>query len=96
MYLQGHDAKDPLASPGLADIGTWPPTLILTSTEEVLLEDSINLASAAALAGGSVTALFLAGRQHAWPAVFPDQPESAEALDVIGDFFTGLDEQIHA
>jgi monoterpene epsilon-lactone hydrolase len=96
LYLQGHDAKDPLASPGLADIGTWPPTLILTSTEEVLLQDSINLASTAALAGGSVTALFLAGRQHAWPAVFPDLPESAEALGVIGDFFAGLDEQIQA
>lgn len=90
LYLQGYDAKDPLASPALADIGRWPATLILTSTEEVLLQDSINLASTAALGGGSVTALFVDDRQHAWPAVFPDLPESAEALDVISDFFAML------
>jgi epsilon-lactone hydrolase len=93
LYLQGHDAQDPLASPALADIGVWPPTLILASTEEVLLQDSINLASTAALGGGSVTALLLSGRQHAWPAVFPDLPESAEAVSVIGDFYARLDGQ---
>jgi epsilon-lactone hydrolase len=41
MYLQGHAAADPLASPGLAALDRWPPTMILASTEEVLLDDSI-------------------------------------------------------
>jgi epsilon-lactone hydrolase len=90
LYLQGHDPADPLVSPGLAQLGTWPPTLVLASTKEVLLQDSISFVSSLALNGTRVAALFEAETSHAWPAVFPDSPESASALEAIGAFYKTL------
>jgi acetyl esterase/lipase len=90
LYLQGEDPGHPLVSPALASIDAWPPTLVLASTGEVLLQDSIQFTSAVALGGGSVTAVLEHGRPHAWPAVFPDLAESKAALDVIGAFYARL------
>jgi acetyl esterase/lipase len=90
LYLQGEDPRDPLVSPALARLGGWPPTLVLASTGEVLLQDSLDFTAAVALGGGSVTAVLEHGRSHAWPAVFPDLPESAAALGVMGDFYAQL------
>jgi acetyl esterase/lipase len=90
LYLQGEDPRHPLVSPALASIEAWPPTLVLASTGEVLLQDSIHFTATVALGGGSVTAVLEHGRPHAWPAVFPDLPESAAALGVMGAFYAGL------
>jgi acetyl esterase/lipase len=90
LYLQGEDPRHPLVSPALASIDAWPPALVLASTGEVLLQDSLEFTSAVALGGGSVTAVLEHGRHHAWPAVFPDLPESASALSVIGAFYAQL------
>jgi monoterpene epsilon-lactone hydrolase len=90
MYLQGHDPTDPLASPGLATLPTWPPTLIFASTEEVLVQDSIALTSMLAMAGTPVTSYFESGVPHAWPAVFPDLPASVRALEGIARFIEAV------
>jgi acetyl esterase/lipase len=90
LYLQGEDPRHPLVSPALASIDGWPPALVLASTGEVLLQDSIEFTSTVALSGGSVTAVLEHGRAHAWPAVFPDLPESAAALSVMGAFYANL------
>jgi epsilon-lactone hydrolase len=90
LYLQGEDPRHPLVSPALASIDAWPPTLVLASTGEVLLQDSMAFTSTVALGGGTVTAVLEHGRPHAWPAVFPDLPESADALGVMGAFYTRL------
>jgi acetyl esterase/lipase len=90
LYLQGEDARHPLVSPALANIDEWPPTLVLASTGEVLLQDSIQFTSTVALGGGSVIAVLEHGRPHAWPAVFPDLPESTAALGVMGAFYAQL------
>jgi acetyl esterase/lipase len=90
LYLQGEDPSQPLVSPALASMDAWPPTLLLASTGEVLLQDSIRFTSTVALGGGSVTAVLERGRAHAWPAVFPDLPESTAALGVVGSFYARL------
>jgi acetyl esterase/lipase len=90
LYLQGHDPTDPLVSPARARLAAWPPALVLASTEEVLLQDSLGFVSALALSGSRVAGVFEPDRSHAWPAVFPDQPEAARALEVIGAFYAGL------
>jgi epsilon-lactone hydrolase len=86
MYLQGHDPADPLASPVLAELDSWPPTVIFASTEEVLLEDSISFSRRLALSGTPVAAFYDTGVPHAWPAVFPDLPASERAVERIAAF----------
>jgi acetyl esterase/lipase len=90
MYLQGHDPADPLVSPLLADLGRWPPALLMASTEEVLLQDSVAFAGVLVLAGSDLTCWFRRGVPHAWPAVFPDLPESDMALAAVETFTLGL------
>jgi acetyl esterase/lipase len=90
MYLQGHDPADPLVSPLLADLGGWPPALLMASTEEVLLQDSIAFAGVLVLAGNDLTCWFRRGVPHAWPAVFPDLPETTMALAAVETFVEGL------
>jgi acetyl esterase/lipase len=91
MYLQGHDAADPLVSPVRAELDRWPATLLMASTEEVLLQDSVTFASKLALAGTDLTCSFRTGVPHAWPAVFPDLPDSITALEAIETFTKRLD-----
>ncbi|MFC5751420.1 alpha/beta hydrolase fold domain-containing protein [Actinomadura rugatobispora] len=91
QYLQGHDAGDPLASPLLADAASFPPTLLFASTGEVLLDDTVAMASNLARAGVPTAVRFERDVPHAWPSVFPDRPEAAAALDVIAEFVRRLD-----
>jgi epsilon-lactone hydrolase len=90
MYLQAHDPRDPLASPLRADLSSFPPTMVMASTDEVLIEDGAALASGLALAGVPVLASFESGRPHAWPAVLAGSAESAAALESVGRFVAGL------
>jgi acetyl esterase/lipase len=86
QYLQGHSARDPLASPLFADLHGFPPTLLLAGGDEVLLGDSLAFANRLAEAGATVEAHFVAHMQHVWPTVFPDLPESALAMEAINHF----------
>ena len=45
LYLQGHDPRDPLASPQFADVTGFPPTQIFAGGMETLLDDSLELAA---------------------------------------------------
>jgi len=85
-YLQGEPAEHPLASPLLADLGRAPPTLIMASGAEVLLQDSLGLASRLALAGRDVSLHVAPDERHVWPVLTPDRPASEQALRMIGQF----------
>ena len=85
-YLQGHDAREPLASPALADLSGFPPTLLLAGGAETLLDDALAVATGVARGGASVELHAVAGMQHVWPMLFPDLPETAAAIDAIGRF----------
>ncbi|MCF2528021.1 alpha/beta hydrolase [Yinghuangia soli] len=86
LYLQGHDARDPLASPLLADPAGLPRTQVFAGGAEVLLGDATAFAARASAAGVTVEAHLVAGMQHVWFTIFADLPESAHALDAMARF----------
>ena len=92
LYLQGHDPRDPLVSPVLAELHGFPPTLLFVGSEEVLLDDALLLASALSRAGSTVALHSVAGMQHVWPTIWPELPESRTALRLLAGFVADLDE----
>ncbi|UGQ12241.1 alpha/beta hydrolase [Yinghuangia sp. ASG 101] len=86
QYLQGHQPDDPLVSPLFADLSVFPPTLLLASTDEVLLDDTLAMSTCLTEAGVTNTTHIEPGVPHAWPGIFPDLPESAAAVEMIGRF----------
>lgn len=85
-YLQGVPADDPLVSPLLADLAGFPPAMVLAGGDEVLLEDSLELARRLALAGTSVELHVAAGEQHVWPSTEPATPAALAATARMGEF----------
>ena len=65
-YLAGHDPKDELASPLLADLTGLPPLLIQVGSAEVLLDDSLALAARAAEHEVDVSLDVVAGAPHVY------------------------------
>jgi epsilon-lactone hydrolase len=89
LYLNGHSARDPLASPIHADLRGLPPLLIQVGTEETLLDDSKRLARRAEDAGVSVRLEIFDGMPHVWHVFASYLPEGQEAIDKIGQFVDG-------
>jgi monoterpene epsilon-lactone hydrolase len=85
-YLQGHDPRDPLASPLLADLAGFPPTLLLAGGAETLMSDSLAFSTRLADAGATVSTHIFAGLQHVWPVTSPQLPATREAIDLIVRF----------
>jgi monoterpene epsilon-lactone hydrolase len=85
-YLQGVSKEEPLASPLLADVVGFPPTLMFAGEDEVLLDDALAFTAALSRANVTVHAHFEAGMQHVWPVVFPDLPQSDNAVEIVARF----------
>ena len=85
-YLGGTDATAPLASPLYADLRALPPLLIHVGDDEVLLDDSVQLAENARAAGVDVTLEVWPQMIHVWHWFFPMLDEGQQAIDRIGDF----------
>jgi acetyl esterase/lipase len=86
LYLQGGDPLDPLASPLFADARCFPPTLLFAGGDEVLLDDTLELATRLARAGRTVELHVGAGRQHVWVNTGFDSTEGRAAVDAIARF----------
>ena len=86
LYLNGAEARTPLASPLFADLHGLPPLLIQVGTAEVLLDDAIQLASRAQAAGVKVELDQWEGMPHVWQNNGPDLPEGQEAVLRVGAF----------
>jgi len=86
LYLQGHDPRDPLASPLLADVVPVVPTLVSVGTREVLYDDSTAYASRLEGAGTPVELCAVHGMSHV--AVVRDMalPGAAETFEAICRF----------
>lgn len=84
-YLQGKDARDPLASPLYADLTGLPPLLIQVGTSETLFDDATRLTTKATAAGVDVTFEAYDEMIHVFQ-VFPMLPEALEATAKIGKF----------
>ena len=85
-YLGGADAKTPLASPLFADLRGLPPLLIHVGDDEVLLDDSVQLAERARKAGVDATLDVWPKMVHVWHWFFPMLDEGHAAIDRIGAF----------
>ena len=66
LYLQGHDPRDPLASPLHADLAGFPPLLVQVGSRERLLSDSTRFAAKADAAGVDVRLEVYDGCMHLW------------------------------
>jgi acetyl esterase/lipase len=88
LLLQGHDARDPLASPQFADVTGFPPTQIFAGGQETLLDDSLEFAARVARAGGAVELVVAPDEQHVYPTLAPDGDAGRAALAAIARFLT--------
>jgi monoterpene epsilon-lactone hydrolase len=85
-YLQGQDAKTPLASPLFADLQGLPPLLIQVGTAEHLYDDSIGLEARAKEAGVDATLEVWDEMIHVWHYFHPMLKEGRDAIARIGEF----------
>lgn len=85
-YLQGHDPRDPLASPVFAALGGLPTSLFLVGSTEVLLDDSRRAAAAMSAAGGTAAVSEYDDMVHVWPLFSSILPEGRQAADEAGAF----------
>lgn len=85
-YLGDHDPADPLASPILADLKGFPPTLCMTGTRDIALVGTSNFNRALRRAGVDTELVVFDGLPHAfWYTT--GIPESTEALQIQAKFF---------
>ena len=89
LYLNGKDAKTPLASPLFADLRGLPPMLIQVGDHETLLDDSRTLDKNAKAAGVDVTLEVWPEMIHVWHLFHPVLPEGVKALERIGEYLNG-------
>lgn len=85
-YLNGADAKNPLASPLFGDLAGLPPLFIQVGNTEVLLADSTRLARAARAAGVSVEIKIWEKVPHVWQLFQVFLPEARVAMDEAANF----------
>lgn len=85
-YLDGTDAKNPLASPVFADMAGLPPLCIHVGGKEILYDDAITVADKARAAGVTVELLDEPELFHVWHAFAPMLEEGQEAVEKIGAF----------
>lgn len=83
QYLNGADARTPVASPLYGDLSGLPPLLVQVGTAEVLLDDSLRFAERARAAGVDITLEPWDEMIHIWPIFFM-LPESQQAIERAG------------
>ncbi|MFZ3555348.1 MULTISPECIES: alpha/beta hydrolase [unclassified Streptomyces] len=82
MYLAGQDPHQPMLSPAtLADPTGFPPMLLQSGTNEILLDDSTRMATRAREAGVDVILDITADVPHVFQAFAGVLDEADEALD---------------
>ncbi|MEH3036470.1 MAG: alpha/beta hydrolase [Sphingomonas adhaesiva] len=84
-YLGAADRRDPLVSPIHDALEGWPPTLLMTSTRDILLSQTVRFHLALRAAGVPVELLVYEGMPHAFWA-FADCPETDAAFAAQGRF----------
>ncbi len=85
-YLNGHDPRDPLASPLFGDWEGMPPMLVHAGDQEVLLDDATGFASVLESAGVEVDLRIWPGMIHDFQIMYPNYPEAIEGTEAIAAF----------
>lgn len=86
LYLQGHAAGDPAASPLFADLKGLPPTLIHVGAPEMLRDDATRLATRMREAGTRAWCDIYPRMPHVWHRLGPLLPETRRSIGEIGEF----------
>ncbi len=85
-YLGATPPRTPLASPLFADLRGLPPLLIHVGSDEVLLDDAVQLAGRARAAGVVASIEVYPRMIHVWHWFLPMLDEAQTAVDAIGRF----------
>ena len=86
MYLNGKDAKTPLAAPLHADLKSLPPILIQVGTAETLLDDATRIAEKLHAAGVEVRLAIWPNMLHVFPLFAPILSEGRDGCREIGAY----------
>ncbi len=84
-YVGKTDRKDPVLSPLFADLKGWPPSLLVTSTRDLLLSDTTIFHRARLHAGNDSQLVVFEALPHAFWYHF-QLPETREALELMAKF----------
>jgi acetyl esterase/lipase len=85
-YPAATDRKDPVLSPLFADLKGMPPTLLVTSTRDLLLSDTALFHRALLRAGNDAQLVVFEALPHAFWYNF-QLPETRECLQLMAKFF---------
>jgi epsilon-lactone hydrolase len=85
QYVGKADRRDPVLSPLFADLHGWPPTLLVTSTRDILLSDTTIFHRALLRSGVDAQLVVFEALPHAFWYHF-QFPETREALEVMAKF----------
>jgi epsilon-lactone hydrolase len=86
QYVGKTDRKDPVLSPLFADLHGMPPSLLVTSTRDILLSDTTTLQRAMLRVGVDAQLVVFEALPHAFWYHF-QLPETKEALALMAKFF---------
>ena len=88
-YFAKADFSDPLVAPIVSDsvLSKFPATLFVTSTRAVEMSGAVYTHSKLVSLGVDAELHVWEGLPHSWYTLFPDVPESQEAVKVIVEFF---------
>jgi monoterpene epsilon-lactone hydrolase len=86
-YARNADRKDPVLSPIFADLKNMPPSLLVTSTRDLLLSDTTLFHRALLRSGNDAQLVVFEALPHAFWYHF-QLPETTEALNLMSNFFT--------
>lgn len=93
-YAPNTDPRDPVLSPLYADLRGMPPTLLVTSTRDILLSNTTIFHRALLQAGVDAQLVVFEALPHAFWYHF-QFPETREALDLMANFFDQKLVRIH-
>jgi epsilon-lactone hydrolase len=85
-YVGKTDPKDPVLSPVFADLHGLPPSLLVTSTRDLLLSNTSIFHRALLRAGVNAQLVVFEALPHAFWYHF-QLPETKEALQIMARFF---------
>jgi epsilon-lactone hydrolase len=85
-YVGSTDPKDPVLSPIYSDLKGWPPSLLVTSTRDLLLSDTALFHLALTKAGVDAQLLVYEALPHAFWYHY-ELPETTDTLNRMSKFF---------
>lgn len=84
VYLAGEDPRHPWASPTHGDLTGLPPLLLLASTDEIVLDDTLTIAANARAQGVEAATLIAPRQLHCWTGYGNKVPRARRDLQTVG------------